>query len=140
MSVAIQSVYLGELRVQSTHGPSQRVLTTDAPVDNGGRGSDFSPTDLVATALGSCLLTILALVAERHQIDLSGSTVSVTKEMVAQPVRRIGRLESIVTIPAARVDDLQMRERLEAAARKCPVHQSLHPSIDAPISFVYEVE
>ncbi|TWU45587.1 OsmC-like protein [Novipirellula aureliae] len=138
MSVNIQATYHGSLRVDAVHGPSGVQLHTDAPVDNGGKGSSFSPTDLVATALGSCLLTIMGLVAERHEIDLSGTTVSVTKEMAADPVRRIGRLEAIVTIPAGRVNDSKMRERIEAAARKCPVHQSLHPDIEAPIEFVYE--
>ncbi|GAA4455241.1 OsmC family protein [Novipirellula rosea] len=138
MSVNIQAVYTGNLGVRATHGPSGNQLTTDAPVDNGGQGTSFSPTDLVATALGSCVLTILGLVSQRHEIDLTGTKVSVTKEMVAQPVRRIGRLETIVTVPAGLVDDPAMRDRLEAAARKCPVHQSLHTDIDAPITFVYE--
>ncbi|TWT76353.1 OsmC-like protein [Planctomycetes bacterium CA13] len=137
MSVNIQAVYLGVLRAQATHGPSGSVLSTDAPVDNGGSGADFSPTDLVATALGTCLLTIMGLVSERHKVDLTDTTVSVTKEMAADPVRRIGRLATVVTVPAGRVDDLKMRERIEAAARQCPVHQSLHPEIDAPIDFVY---
>ncbi|EMI21529.1 OsmC family protein [Rhodopirellula maiorica SM1] len=138
MSVNIQAVYTGNLGVRATHGPSGNQLTTDAPVDNGGQGTSFSPTDLVATALGSCVLTILGLVSQRHDTDLTGTKVSVTKEMVAQPVRRIGRLETIVTVPAGLVNDAAMRDRLEAAARKCPVHQSLHPDIDAPITFVYE--
>ncbi|WP_372720411.1 OsmC family protein [Novipirellula sp.] len=138
MSVNIQAIYTGNLGVRATHGPSGNQLTTDAPVDNGGQGTSFSPTDLVATALGSCVLTILGLVAQRHEIDLTGTKVSVTKEMVAQPVRRIGRLETTVTVPAGLVDDPAMRDRLEAAARKCPVHQSLHTDIDAPITFIYE--
>ncbi len=138
MSVNIQAVYTGKLGVRATHGPSGTELTTDAPVDNGGQGTSFSPTDLVATALGSCVLTILGLVAQRHEIELTGTKVSVTKEMIAQPVRRIGRLETIVTVPSGLVDDPAMRDRLESAARKCPVHQSLHSDIDAPITFVYE--
>ncbi|GAA5509481.1 OsmC family protein [Novipirellula caenicola] len=138
MSVNIQAVYTGNLGVRATHGPSGNQLTTDAPVDNGGQGTSFSPTDLVATALGSCVLTILGLVSQRHDVDLTGTKVSVTKEMIAQPVRRIGRLETIVTVPAGLANDAAMRDRLEAAARKCPVHQSLHPDIDAPITFIYE--
>jgi putative redox protein len=137
MAVEINGVYSGSLRVDATHGPSGMTLHTDAPTDNGGRGASFSPTDLVATALGTCVMTILGLVAERHQIDLAGSTVHVTKEMVVQPVRRIGSLKTIVTIAAEAVPDVEMRTRLEAAARKCPVHQSLHPDIDAPIEFRY---
>ena len=138
MSVEITGEYLGGLGVRSKHGPSGAEITTDAPVDNGGKGESFSPTDLVATALGSCVLTILGLVAERHEVDLTGAKVHVTKEMVADPARRIGSLRTRVTIPAGRVEDPEMRERLETAARKCPVHKSLHPNTDAPIDFVYE--
>ncbi len=137
MSVNIQAVYTGNLGVRATHGPSGKELTTDAPVDNGGQGTSFSPTDLVATALGSCVLTIIGLMADRHDLDLNGTTVSVTKEMVAKPLRRIGRLETIVTVPQGRVVDTDMRKRLENAAHQCPVHQSLHADIDAPITFVY---
>lgn len=138
MAVEITGEYIGGLGVSAKHGPSGATLSTDAPVDNGGQGKSFSPTDLVATALGSCVLTILGLVAERHELDLTGSTVHVTKEMITSPVRRIGGLKTIVTIPAGRVADSEMRKRLEVAAGKCPVHQSLHPDIDAPIDFVYQ--
>lgn len=138
MAVEITAVYSGALRVDATHGPSGATLNTDAPTDNGGKGESFSPTDLVATALGTCVLTILGLVAERHQLDLNGTTVSVTKEMITQPVRRIGGLKTVVRVPSSVVVDQSMRDRLEAAAKKCPVHQSLHADIDAPIEFVYE--
>jgi putative redox protein len=84
------------------------------------------------------VLTILALVAERHNVTLSGTRIRVLKEMISTPIRRIGRLETTVTIPPGAVEDLEMRQRLETAARKCPVHQSLHPEIDAPIQFIYE--
>lgn len=138
MSVEIHTTYAGELRCEATHGPSGSQLHTDAPLDNGGKGRSFSPTDLVATALGTCVMTILGLVAERHELDLRGTRVDVTKEMMTQPVRRIGGLRTLVTVPAGAVVDASMRERLESGARKCPVHQSLHPDIDAPIEFVYE--
>lgn len=138
MAVEIHAHYVGDLRVEAVHGPSGIQLHTDPPLDNGGKGTSFSPTDLVATALATCVMTILALVAERHAIDLKGTRVDVSKEMVTAPVRRIGRLQTKVTVPAGAVDDAAMRERLEAAARKCPVHQSLHPDIEAPIEFVYE--
>lgn len=137
MAVEIDGQYVGQLGVVATHGPSGAKLTTDAPLDNGGKGESFSPTDLVATALGTCVLTILGLVSERHELDLTGSTVHVTKEMITSPVRRIGGLKTVITIPQGLVDDAKMRDRLEAAARKCPVHQSLHPDIDAPIEFNY---
>ena len=112
-------------------------MNTDAPIDNGGKGESFSPTDLVATALGTCVLTIIGLIAERHDIDLKGSTVHVTKEMITSPIRRIGALKTTVTIPAGAVDDAEMRQRMEVAAGKCPVHKSLHPDVDAPIEFVW---
>src|ERR1700719_3756527 len=90
--VEIQIAYLGELRCEATHGPSGTRLVTDAPVDNMGKGQSFSPTDLVATALGACMLTIMGIVAQRHNLDLRGTRVKVTKEMATAPVRRIGRL------------------------------------------------
>lgn len=135
--VKIQANYLGELGCDALHVPSGSRLRTDAPVDNGGKGATFSPTDLVATALGTCVMTICGLVAERHGWDLSGMSVEVDKEMVADPVRRIGRLSTMIAIPATAVPDPADRQRLETAARKCPVHQSLHPSIEATIDFRY---
>ncbi len=140
MAVEINIVYEGQLRCAATHGPSGATLATDAPVDNHGKGESFSPTDLVATALGACVMTIMGIVAERNQIDLAGTRIRVTKEMVQQPTRRIGRLPVTVTIPAdkaAKVIDAD-RTKLETAARHCPVHQSLHPDIDSPIEFVWQ--
>ncbi|MGV3483074.1 MAG: OsmC family protein [Planctomycetaceae bacterium] len=138
MSVEISVVYEGNLRCVATHGPSGATLATDAPLDNGGRGSAFSPTDLVATALGTCVITTMGLVAARHQIDLTGIRVRVTKEMVQQPVRRIASLVTEIIIPAAAVSEPSMRRRLEAAADHCPVHASLHPDVRAPLNFTYE--
>lgn len=138
MAVEIKVGYTGQLRCEATHGPSGEKLSTDAPTDNGGKGESFSPTDLVATALGTCVMTILGLVAERHGLDLGSTQIQVTKEMITEPVRRIGVLRTVVTIPADAVGDEDLRTRLEAAARKCPVHQSLHAEIDAPIDFHYE--
>lgn len=140
MAVEIDIVYAGQLRCIATHGPSQQQLNTDAPVDNHGRGESFSPTDLVATALGSCMMTVMGIVAERHQIDLTGTRVHVVKEMVQQPVRRIGALRTTISIPVEQAAKLSTadRTRLEAAAIHCPVHQSLHPEVALPIEFVYE--
>lgn len=140
MAVEIDIVYEGQLRCAATHGPSQATLTTDAPVDNHGKGESFSPTDLVATALGTCVMTIMGIVAERHQIDLAGTRIHVTKEMIQQPIRRIGRLPVTVTIPADKATKVPAADRvkLETAARHCPVHQSLHPDIDSPIEFVWQ--
>ncbi len=137
MSVTIDVVYRGRLRCDATHGPSGAKVVTDAPLDNGGEGSEFSPTDLVATALGTCVMTILGLMAERHGVMMEGATVQVTKEMVTRPLRRIGSLITTVTVPAGGLSDPKLRDRFEAAARTCPVHASLHPEINAPIEFVY---
>src|SRR6056297_510106 len=137
MGVIIDAVYEGQLACRATHQPSGTALVTDAPVDNGGQGQSFSPTDLVATALGNCVMTIIALVSERHGLDLQGMRVEVTKEMRSQPTRRIASLATEVSIPAAAVPGSEDRERLERAARHCPVHASLHPDVSAPITFRY---
>ncbi len=131
--VRIDLEYQGDLRCAATHGPSGTTLATDAPVDNQGRGESFSPTDLLATALGSCMLTIMGIVARRHGIDLIGAKCSVVKEMTATPPRRVAKLAVEFTIPAkVSVDD---RQRLVNAAETCPVHRSLLPDIDMPITF-----
>ncbi len=133
--VEIRAVYEGELRCRLTHGPSGQQVITDAPVDNHGKGEAFSPTDLVAAALGSCMLTVMGIVAARHRIDLAGTSVRVLKEMVNQPVRRIGRLAVTITFPRAYAEE--QRALLERTALTCPVHHSLHPDVDAPVAFVY---
>ncbi len=138
MAVEIKASYHGVLRCEALHGPSGAAVQTDAPTDNGGQGASFSPTDLVATALGTCVLTIVGLVAERHGLDLRGASVEVTKVMVSQPLRRIGSLRTIVTIPGGAIEDSTMRQRIEQAARQCPVHQSLNHEIEIPIEFRYQ--
>ena len=140
MAVEIDLVYEGQLHCVATHGPSGATLATDAPVDNHGKGESFSPTDLVATALGACVMTIMGIVADRNQLDLTGTRIHVTKEMIQQPVRRIGKLAVTVTVPSEKAGLLSDtdRSKLETAARHCPVHQSLHPDIDAPIEFSWE--
>ncbi len=134
--VTITGKYTGELRCEAVHGPSGSKLVTDAPADNMGRGEMFSPTDLVATALGTCIVTTMAIVATRRGIDFSSATFSVEKHMVLEPVRRIGRLP--VTIRMSTAISEENRTVLERAAHTCPVHKSLHPDVDAPITFVYE--
>ena len=133
--VEIDAVYEGNLRCRLTHGPSGQQLITDAPKDNQGEGAAFSPTDLVAAALSSCMLTVMGIVAKRHGIDLTGTTAHVVKEMVNTPERRIGRLEVTVTFPRSYPDE--QRALLERAALACPVHHSLHPEIAAPVQFVH---
>jgi putative redox protein len=139
MAVEIDIVYEGQLRCRATHGPSKTQLTTDAPVDNHGKGESFSPTDLVATALGACMSTIMGIVAERNRLDITGTQVHVVKEMVQEPVRRIGTLRVTIRIPADKGVRLSAedRKKIEAAALHCPVHKSLHPDIQTPIEFSY---
>ncbi len=135
--VMITIAYEGDLRCTAVHGPSGTAMTTDAPVDNHGKGESFSPTDLVATALGSCILTIMAIKAESLVLDIRGTTATVEKTMSAAP-RRIGGLVARVHVPHHIADE--NKTRLEAAAHSCPVHKSLHPDIDAPIHFIWGAE
>lgn len=133
--VHLSSVYEGGLRCRATHAPSGTSLATDAPVDNHGKGESFSPTDLVATALGACMMTIMGIVAERHGVNLAGMTAETVKEMTKEPPRRIASLRTRLTIPLPA--DHPQRAALEQAAHTCPVHKSLHPEIDAAIEFVW---
>jgi len=136
MSVQIEIVYEGELRCAATHGPSRKQLFTDAPAENHGRGESFSPTDLVAPALGACMLTIMGIFAQRHSIDLNGTAVSVQKEMTNVPVRRLARLTTDIRVPLP--SNHPHREALERAALTCPVHQSLHSDVEKPVRFVWK--
>ena len=131
--VNISISYEGGLRCEAVHGPSGQKLFTDAPVDNHGRGESFSPTDLVATALGSCMATIMGIVADRHKLDLTGMKIEVSKEMSQDTPRRIARLTTVIDVPLPQ--DHPDREILERAALTCPVHQSLHPEIEKPLEF-----
>lgn len=131
--VEIDVVYQGDLRCEARHLPSGETLVTDAPADNEGRGGSFSPTDLLATALGTCMLTIMGIAARRHGLDLTGTTVRVVKTMVADPRRRIGRLD--VTIRLNRRFTTDERRLLETAATTCPVTASLRPEVEIPIRF-----
>jgi putative redox protein len=135
MAVEVNIEYQGKLRCQATHGPSRSTLVTDAPTDNHGKGEAFAPTDLVATALGSCLLTIMGIVAERDKIDMSGATAHVVKEMAPKPTRRIGKLTVKITFPEGRSLSEKDKTKLERAAAQCPVHASLHPDIELAVSF-----
>jgi len=130
--VAINIQYEGDLHCEAKHGPSGTKLTTDAPKDNQGRGESFSPTDLVATALGSCMLTIMGIAAKNFGVSIDGASASVEKEMSASP-RRIRRLSVNLEIPHE-FDD-QIRAKLERAALACPVHKSLHPDMELPVTF-----
>lgn len=137
MAVSIDIRYEGELHCRATHGPSGQEFITDAPVDNGGRGEAFSPTDLVATALGACTLTIMGIVAKRQNIDISGTRVNVIKEMAAEPVRRIGALRVCVEFPPGLALSNENRQRLEGCAAACPVKKSLHPDVQVMVEYKY---
>lgn len=133
--VKISIAYHGDLRCEAIHGPSNNKLLTDAPVDNKGKGASFSPTDLVATALGTCMATVMGIYAQQHEIDLLGMKVTVGKEMTQVPVRRIARLTCEISMPLPASHP--RREALERAALTCPVHQSLHPDVEKPVTFTW---
>ena len=119
----IDSTYTGQLRCLASHGPSGTILETDAPTDNQGKGERFSPTDLVATALSTCMLTIMGIVAERHGLNLEGTTARVEKTMTSEAPRRIAQLSVWVELPAGL--EPQQRALLQRAAENCPVKLSL---------------
>jgi putative redox protein len=134
--VVVEGRYIGNLRCEATHGPSKSKIVTDAPVDNMGRGEAFSPTDLVGTALGTCIVTTMAIVAQRRDIAFEGATFRVEKHMATEPVRHIGRLIVTIHMPPGLTEE--QRTILERAAHACPVHRSLGSNVEAPIEFVYE--
>jgi len=134
MAVEMRGEYLGNLKVRSTHGPSGATVDTEAPVDNGGTGGGFSPTDLVATAVGACMLTVMGIVAKRDAIPLEGATFRVEKHMNADP-RRIARLPIAFRLPAGLGADA--RKKLEAAAMACPAKRSLLAEIEVHVTFEY---
>lgn len=135
--VHIDVLYEGDLHTTCRHGPSDATLATDAPVDNEGRGESFSPTDLLATALGSCMLTVMGIVARRKGWKLEGARARVEKEMVTAPARRVGRLRVEFALPCL---PSEARPVLERAAHTCPVHHSLHPDVDVETVFVWAEE
>jgi len=134
--VEIQLDYEGDLHCIALHAPSGTRLATDAPVDNNGRGESFSPTDLVATALGACMATVMGIVAARKEIPLEGMKVNVRKFMSDDQPRRIVRLEVDLDMPLA--GDHPERKVFEGAARGCPVHHSLHPDIEVVMKWTWK--
>ena len=129
-----QIVYKGNLRTEATHLQSHTVIETDAPADNNGKGERFSPTDIVATALGSCMLTIMGIKAEAMNIDLTGTTLDVQKVMSAAP-RRISGIQIRFSFPEALHLSEKEQSVLENAARTCPVAKSLHPDVQVEVNF-----
>lgn len=128
----IETVYQGTLRTQAKHVQSGTEILTDAPVDNQGKGEAFSPTDLLAASLGSCMLTIMGITAREHQINIENTTCEITKVMVANP-RRVGEIDIKLNFPKKYSDKQQ--KILERAALTCPVYLSLHPDIKKVVNF-----
>ena len=131
--VKIEIEHTGGLHSEAVHVQSGSRLQTDAPLDNGGKGESFSPTDLVATALGSCITTTMDLYAKRNGISIDGTKASVIKHMSSQPVRRISKLEVAVELPLPA--NHPHRAALENAAQNCPVKKSLSAEMETPITF-----
>jgi uncharacterized OsmC-like protein len=132
----ISSVYTGNLRTQATHNASGNQIITDAPLDNNGRGEAFSPTDLTCASLGSCMMTVMGIVAERKNIQLEGTKIEITKIMVPDP-RRIGEIKIDFHMPAGVTYSDKEKTILENTAKTCPVGLSLHPDIKQTIQFIY---
>lgn len=134
MSVPMSGSYTGGLGLRLEHGPSGTVIRTAAPVDNQGDGSSFSPTDLLAASLGSCMCTIMAIVGEKDGLDMSGMAFKAEKHMTANP-RRVSKVELEIHMPAGL--NPEQREKLEKAALGCPVKQSLPAELETPVDFRY---
>jgi putative redox protein len=130
----IKVFYKGDLSCQLIHEENGAKIQTTAPKDNGGTGDQFSPTDLFAASLASCMLTVMGIAAKKHQIDMKGATAEIEKTMGLNP-RRISELNIIIKMPTAIPED--KRKLLEEAAQTCPVHHSIHPDIIVAIKFIY---
>lgn len=132
--VKMTAAYMGHKHCQAEHEPSKSIIETDAPKDNQGRGEKFSPTDLMATALGTCALTTIAIFAEKDGVNVTGSRMTVEKEMTPPP-RKIASLKTVLEMPASIPEDY--REKIRSYAENCPVKRSLHPDVYAPIEIRY---
>ncbi|MCD7936408.1 MAG: OsmC family protein [Tannerellaceae bacterium] len=131
----IETICLGNLRTEATHTQSGAKIQTDAPTDNNGKGEAFSPTDLVATALGSCIMTIMDMFAREHQLDLTGTRMVTEKVMLSDP-RRIGEIKIDIYFKGEFSD--KQKTMLRRVADTCPVGKSLHPDLIQTITFHFE--
>ena len=131
--MTIETIYTGELRTQATHLASQNTIITDAPLDNNGKGEAFSPTDLLAASLGSCMLTIMGIAANTHGFSIDGTKISITKIMAANP-RRVGEIIVDFTFPKNNYNNKE-KMLIEKAAASCPVALSLHPDLKQTVQF-----
>src|SRR5258708_5560013 len=127
-------IYEGDLRTVATHLQSGTAIETDAPVDNQGKGERFSPTDLVATALGACMATTMGIKTRDMSVDLRGMKLSILKIMAADP-RRIAGVNIVFDFPAGQVFDEKTKTILERIAHTCPVMYSIHPDMEVKIEF-----
>jgi putative redox protein len=134
----IRTVYIGELRTEAIHTKSGVNLITDAPPDNQGKGESFSPTDLLATSLGSCMLTIMGIAARTHEMNIDGTRIRITKVMASDP-RRVSEVHVEFDMPGRQYSDKE-KKILDVAARTCPVALSLHPEIKQVVTFNYPQE
>jgi putative redox protein len=125
--------YLGELRCEAIHGPSGVHLITDAPTDNHGKGESFSPTDLVVTALATCIITTAGMIAQREHVNLEGTKIYAEKHMSTDSPRRIVKVVLDFEMPNNVPSNF--RPKLQATAASCPVKQSLHPDVTVDINF-----
>jgi putative redox protein len=133
--VSFHITYAGDLRCEVTHDPSKVTLVTDAPTDNQGRGESFSPTDLVCTGLGVCILTTMGIAHHKDPLPLNGARAYVETHMSTDAPRRIARI--VVRIEFGRGIPVHRRASLERIASTCPVARSLHPDIIQEVSFIY---
>lgn len=132
MAVQCKMVYQGGLHTELTHGPSGATVCTDAPVDNHGKGESFSPTDLMCSAMAGCMATIMGIYAQEHDLDIKGFTITVSKEMNANP-RRIARIVTDITVPLP--ENTPHKEALMQCALGSPAMRSFHPDIEVPITW-----
>jgi uncharacterized OsmC-like protein len=132
-------VYLGNLRTQATHLQSNETIITDAPVDNNGKGEAFSPTDLAATSLGNCAMTIMGILANREGIEFIGSEIEVTKIMSAEAPRRIAKVIVDFTMKTPKALSEEVQAKYVRAAHTCPVSLSLHPEIEQVFNFNWTI-
>lgn len=133
--ITASTIYKGDLRTEATHVRSGQVIVTDAPPDNNGKGEAFSPTDLLAASLGSCMLTIMGIAARNHGFDMDGTRVEITKVMYSNP-RRVGEIIANIYLPEITYTESQKRI-LDVAAKTCPVALSLHPDLKQDIRLFY---
>jgi putative redox protein len=129
----IKSSYLGSLRIKSIHIQSGKEITTDAPTDNNGKGEFFSPTDLVSAALGNCMLTIIGIAAEKHNFNIDGTTIDITKIMAENP-RRIAEVILDFHFPDNNYNEKE-KKIIEYAVKTCPVAKSLHPDLKQTVKY-----